>query len=283
MSIVEETIDLKKLQWFYGKADPLNDNGKPPVLLLHGIPAQSFGWTALMPDIAEAGFRVIAPDWIGFGGSAKPDKRQFAYTPDAYIEALGELVDALELDKFSLVVQGFLGSVGLQYALRHPERIERLAILNAPVSSVVKLPWRIKQLGLPFVGDMMTQDPLLMDRTLEKGSGYTVSDEDLDVYRRPFLKSSDAGRALLAAIRNLKLSEAMAEIESGYSQWTHPTLVMWGTKDPWLPLEDAEKFTQMLENGSLVKLPDAGHFPQEHWSAEISKSLVPFLRREMAE
>ncbi len=141
-----------------------------------------------MPALAERGFRAIAPDWIGFGLSAKPDRRDFAYTPDAFINALAEFIQTLEIDRFFLVVQGFLGSVGIQYALRHPEQIERLSILNAPVSPSAKLPWKIKQLGIPLVGEMLTQDPLLVDRTLEGGSRYRVSDADLDVYRRSFPK-----------------------------------------------------------------------------------------------
>ena len=78
----------------------------------------------------------------------------------------------------------------------------------------------MQQLGLPFIGDMMTQDPLLVDRTLEGGSRQTISDKDLDVYRRPFLKSSDAGRSLMNTVRNIQLPQSMAEIESGLKGWT---------------------------------------------------------------
>ena len=72
-----------------------------------------------MSELAEKGLRAIAPDWVGSGFSAKPERRDFAYTPDAYLEALVELIAALEIEKFFLVVQGFLGSVGLQYAMRY--------------------------------------------------------------------------------------------------------------------------------------------------------------------
>jgi pimeloyl-ACP methyl ester carboxylesterase len=233
-----------------------------------------------MPDLAEKGFRAIAPDWIGAGFSAKPDRRKFAYTPDAFIKALAEFIQHLQIERFYLVVQGFLGSVGLQYALRYPDQIERLAILNTPVSSATQLPWKIKQLGLPFIGDMLTQDPLLVDRTLEGGSGYRVSDKDLDVYRRPFLSSSDAGRSLLMTVKNLQLKSSMAEIEAGFRNWNQPTLILWGIKDPWLPLVQVQEFAKMLQNVELVELEEAGHYPQDHWSENVSNNLLLFLRRQ---
>jgi pimeloyl-ACP methyl ester carboxylesterase len=233
-----------------------------------------------MPDLAEKGLRAIAPDWIGFGFSAKPDRRDFAYTPDAFITALADFLKNLEIERFHLVVQGFLGSVGLQYALRHPEQIERLAILNTPVSSTAKVPWKIQQLGLPFIGDMLTQDPLLVDRTLEGGTRYPISDKDLDVYRKPFLKSSDAGRSLLATVKNLQLKPSMEEIESGFSNWTRPILLVWGIQDPWLPFSQAQQFVNTLKDVELVKLEEGGHYPQDHWSGKVSESLLPFLRRQ---
>ena len=232
-----------------------------------------------MPMLAEKGYPCIAPDWIGFGFSAKPDKRDFAYTPDAFVKALAELIQALQIERFTLVAQGFLGSCGIQYALRHPDKIEQLAILSAPISTTAKLPWKIKQLGLPFIGDMLTQDPLLVDRTLEGGSRYRISDKDLDVYRRPFLKSSDAGRSLMWTVRNLQMQQSMAEIESGLRQWTQPTLVLWGMKDPWLPLAQAEQLVSATNNVKLCKLTEAGHYPQEHWSDPVSEALIGFLHR----
>lgn len=279
MATKEELIKVGSLEWFYREAAPVNSNDKPPVLLLHGLPAQSYIWGGVLPELAEKGFRAIAPDWIGSGFSAKPDKRDFAYTPDAFINAFAGFIKALEIERFSLVVQGFVGSVGIQYGLRHPEQIERLAIVNAPVSSTAKLPWKIKQLGIPLVGDMMTQDPLLVDRTLEGGSGYRIEDKDLDIYRRPFLKSSDAGRSLLATVQNLQLKQSMAEIESSWGQWAHPTLIVWGMKDPWLPFAQAQNLANSAKNAEIVQLENAGHYPQEHFPGDISDVLVPFLRR----
>jgi pimeloyl-ACP methyl ester carboxylesterase len=280
VAIDEKIIQVESLEWFYREANPVNETDKPPVLLLHGLPSQSFTWSAVMPDLAAQGFRSIAPDWIGFGRSAKPDKRDFAYTPDAFVAAFAGFVQALEINRFYLIVQGFLASVGIQYALRNPDKIERLAVINAPISTEAKLPWKMQQLGLPFIGDMMTQDPLLVDRTLEGGSRYPISDKDLDVYRRPFLKSSDAGRSLMNTVRNIQLPQSMAELESGWKTWSSPTLFVWGLTDPWLSIEPAQKLVGSLQNAELVKLEQAGHYPQEHWSEKVGEALVTFLRRK---
>ena len=279
MSITENKIKVGSLEWFYRESISPGRSDLLPVVLLHGLPSHSYSWRHIMPALARQGTRAIAPDLIGFGLSGKPDRREFAYTPDAFITALADLFQVLELNRFSLVVQGFLGSVGLQYALRHADRIESLTILNTPISTTAKLPWKMQQWGLPMAGEMMTQDPLLVDRTLEGGSRYQISDADLDVYRKPFLKSSKAGRSLLATVRNLQLQQSMVEIESGFQQWQKPTLIVWGMNDPWLSLSMAQNLVKSAPQTELVQLQNVGHYPQEHYSEEILKDLLPFVRR----
>ena len=279
MSITENKIKVGSLEWFYRESLPIGRSDLLPVILLHSLPTHSYSWRKILPALASQGTRAIAPDLIGFGLSAKPERREFAYTPDAFITALAEFIQALEIKRFSLVVQGFLGSIGLQYALRHADQIEALAILNTPISTAAKLPWKMQQWGLPLAGEMMTQDPLLVDRTLEGGSRYQISDADLDVYRKPFLKSSKAGRSLMSTIRNLNLQQSMTEIESGFPQWQKPTLIIWGMNDPWLPLSMAQNFANSTPQTELVQLQNVAHYPQEHYYEEILKDLLPFVRR----
>lgn len=279
MSITEHKIKVGELEWFYRLAEPIGRTDLLPVLLLHGLPSQSYSWRNIMPALATQGTKAIAPDWIGYGFSAKPEKREFAYTPDAFITALAQFVEALELKKFSLVVQGFLGSVGLQYALRHPAQIASLVILNTPISTTAKLPWKMQQLGLPLAGEVFTQDPLLVDRTLEGGSRYQIPDADLDIYRKPFLKSSAAGRSLMTTVRNLQLQQSMKEIESGLQQWQQPTLIVWGMKDPWLPLSMAQHSASAMQQAEIIQLQNVGHYPQEHYHETILEDLLPFVRR----
>ena len=280
MTVTEQKIQVGNLTWFYRESKPLGSNTLGTVLLLHGLPSQSYCWGEIMEDMAGKGFRAIAPDWIGSGKSSKPDRRDFAYSTPAFITALAEFLAALEINQFSLVVQGFLGSVGLQYALKFPEQIQRLAILNTPISTQTKLPWQMRQWGIPLVGEMLTQDPLLIDRTLEKGSRYRINDEYLDVYRRPFLASSQAGRSLLATTQNLDIAMAMTEITTGFVNWEKPVLISWGMRDPWLDFSHTEDFIKSLKQVEVQQLPEAGHYPQEHFSGQISEVLLPFLRRQ---
>lgn len=278
MLIAEKTIKIGSLEWFYREAEPIGRTDLLPVILLHGLVSQSYSWRNIMPALAQQGTRAIAPDWIGYGLSSKPEKKDFAYTPDAYIQALEDFIKALEIEKFSLVVQGFLGTVGLQYALRHPQQVANISILNAPISKTAKLPWKIQQMGLPLAGEMMTQDPLLVDRTLEGGSCYRIEDKDLDVYRKPFLKTSAAGRGLLATIRNLQLANVTEEIQSGFKEWKQPILLQWGVIDPWLSVDMAESFAKSIPDGELIKLNNVGHYAQEHYHETILQDLLPFVR-----
>lgn len=279
VEISEQTCEAGKLTWFYREALPMNPSAKLPVLLLHGIVSQGYSWREVMGPLATAGFRAIAPDWIGHGYSEKPDKSDFAYTPEAFLEALESWLAAMEIERFNLVVQGFLGSVGLLYAAKHPDKIARLVILNTPLTAEAKLPFKIAQLGLPLLGDVLTQDPILVDRTLEGGGPYTVADADLDVYRKPFLKSSDVGRSLLATVKKLNLKKVLADIDQGFERWSIPTLILWGTADKWLPLSLAENFAKKLDDVELAKLEETGHYAQEDWAEKVNEKLVPFLRK----
>ncbi|MGV2829704.1 alpha/beta fold hydrolase [Myxosarcina sp. GI1(2024)] len=279
MSIQETTIQVGNLRWFYRYTEVESD--RPTVLLLHGIPTHSYTWREVMNLLAAENLPAIAPDWIGCGFSDKPNKRDFAYTSEAFLTALTEFIDALQLEKFYLVVQGFLGSVGLQYALQHPEAIESLIILNTPLDSTVKIPWTMKQLSFPIVGDMMVQDPLMVDRTLEKGSGFVIADADLAVHRKPFLQTSAVGRALKTTIQKLELAKTSGTIETGLKQWQQPTLIIWGMSDPWLKTTDVGKLADSLTDARLVELPEAKHYPQEHWSKEIAAAIVGFFRRKV--
>jgi pimeloyl-ACP methyl ester carboxylesterase len=279
VAIAENTIEVNGLTWFYREMTPLGDEQRLPVLMLHGIVAQSYSWRGVMPTLAEQGFRTIAPDWIGHGFSERPDKRDFPYTPEAFVNALAAFVDALGLEKFHVVAQGFLGTGGIQYALQHPDRVDRLVIVNAPISPEAKLPWKMRQFGIPLAGDMITQDPLLVDRTLEGGGPYQVDDEDLDVYRRPFLQTSDVGRALMMTVRRLNLPTVTQEIQAGLEKWDHPTLLLWGMSDPWLPVELAETCVKSLNSGELQTLEEVGHYAQEDWAEKVTTAISSFLRQ----
>ena len=279
MSIKTDKIQAGKFQWFYRQTEI--ESERIPILFLHGLPSHSYTWQKLMSFLAESDISSIAPDWLGCGFSDKPSQRDFDYTPEAFIEELKELVIALKLEKFYLVVQGFLGSVGIQYALQNSDRLEGLIILNTPITGNAKLPWLMKQLTFPLVGDMMTQDPLLVDRTIEKGSGFVVADEDLNVLRKPFLQSSQVGRSLMAIAKKLQLDKTTKEIEAGLSQWDKPTLIIWGAADKWLDVAEVKQLAAANSEITLIELPTAKHYPQEHWASDIAQEIVQFFRRKI--
>jgi pimeloyl-ACP methyl ester carboxylesterase len=268
-AIAEQTVLANGLTWFYRELQPSGDTSRLPVLLLHGLVSQSYSWRQVMPTLAQQGFRTIAPDWLGHGFSDKPDRRDFDYTPAALMASLGDFLDALEVPRVHLVAQGFLGSVGIQYALAHPDRVDRLAIINAPIGPGAKLPWKIRQMGLPLAGDMITQDPLLVDRTLEGAGPYQIDDDDLDVYRRPFLKSSDVGRALMTTVRRLSVDEVSQAIAADLPQWDHSTLVLWGLSDPWLPVSLAQAAVKTLPNGEFEGLEEVGHYALDRFLRQM--------------
>ncbi|NEQ46742.1 MAG: alpha/beta fold hydrolase [Leptolyngbya sp. SIOISBB] len=273
-------IPVGKLDWFYRDEQPTQEGSdRLPVLLLHGLVSQSYSWRDVMPKLTEQGFRAIAPDWIGHGFSCFPEKRDFAYTADAFVTELGNFLTALEIEKVHLVAQGFMGMYGILFALRQPERVERLVIINAPLAPEVKLPGAVRRMTWPLAGEMMTQDPLLVDRTLEGGGPYQIDDTDLDIYRKPFLTTSSAGRSLLFTLRSFKLAAMAQEIADKLPQWPHMTQLIWGTADPWVPVARAESWVDMLALGELSKLDEVGHYAQEDWADKVSEVLVPFLRR----
>ncbi len=273
------SIQAGSLNWFYREIEPNRAEEAYPVVLLHDLPSQSHSWIPVMEALAEQGFRGIAPDWLGFGLSDMPDSRTFDYKPASYVRELKIFLDALEIQHCHLVVQGYLGFYGLRLAFEYPDLIERIAILNAPLTAQAQLPWQIQQMRIPFVGDMVTQDPLVVDRTLEGGTIYEVPDFDLDVYRRPFLKTSAAGRSLMLAVRQYRLKSLMQQFEQDWPQWSWPTVVVWGMVDPWLPVTMAETFTDQVKRTSLIRLEQVGHYPQQDWHEKVSDAVIPFFRK----
>ena len=279
MSIKTDKVKVGQFEWFYRQTEV--ESNRTPVIFLHGLPSHSHTWTKIMSLLADEEIPSIAIDWLGCGFSDKPQPREFGYTPEAYLKSLEDAIAALKLEKFYLVVQGFLGSVGVQYALDNSDSVEGLIILNTPITSGAKLPWVMKQLSLPFVGDMLTQDPLLVDRTLEKGSGFVVADKDLDLLRKPFLQSSAVGRSLMVTLQKLDLDRITQNIETGLSQWSKPTLIIWGMADRWLDADAVKKLASLNSEIDFIELAEAKHYPQEHWASDISQHIIQFFRRKV--
>ena len=276
MTLLEKKVTVNGLEWFYRETETKVET-RLPILFLHGLPSQSFSWCEVMSKLEAANFYCVAPDWIGSGFSSFPSTREFEYTAEAFQTALKDFLNALEIERCHLVVQGYLGHIGILFAQNYPDLCDRLVILNSPVLPSSKVPFKMQQWTIPFVGDMLTQDPLLVDRTLEGGSGFVISDGNLDVYRKPFLTTSAAGRALMAATKKLNLKTTLPELSNKLKARTEPTLFLWGMEDEWLDNEAMQKWVQSETSHEWIGLDEAKHYPQEHFAEAIAPHLSRFL------
>ncbi|CAI7904895.1 unnamed protein product, partial [Closterium sp. NIES-53] len=245
-------------------------NAKDPlVVYLHGAPAQSWGFREVMQQMAEKGYRGIAPDWLGFGFSEKPQPGYyFAYTEDVYHQELDRLLETLNVTQpFYLVVHGYLvGSYGLTWALKNASRLKGLAILNTPLSASSPLPQIFQQLRLPFVGEFQCQNAVLAERFIEKGSPYSLELDNADVYRLPYLDSGEPGFSLLETARKANPKQMGERIQNtlSASSWTVPTVIAWGKDDPYIPITEAQAIAKANSSSVTLRvLEGAGHTPQE--------------------
>src|SRR5262245_61192678 len=125
--VAHRTVNVRDLDIFYREAGP---KGAPAVLLLHGFPTSSQMFRNLMPAIAD-GYRVVAPDYPGFGHSSMPPRNDFAYTFDNLAAVVDEFTVALGVSKYALYVQDYGAPVGYRLAARHPERVSAIVVQNA--------------------------------------------------------------------------------------------------------------------------------------------------------
>ena len=121
------TAKVDGLSLFYREAGP---TAAPTILLLHGLPSSSRMFEPLFARLSD-GYRLVAPDYPGFGHSDWPDAKAFAYTFDRLAAIVNHFTEALELSRYTLYMQDYGGPVGFRMALAHPERIESLIVQNA--------------------------------------------------------------------------------------------------------------------------------------------------------
>src|SRR5580692_1199524 len=121
------TIQVDGLSIFYREAGPKD---APTLLLLHGLPSSSRMFDPLFSRLSDR-YHLIAPDYPGFGHSAWPDPKTFAYTFDHYAEIMNHFTEALGLSRYALYMQDYGGPVGFRMVLAHPERVEALIIHDA--------------------------------------------------------------------------------------------------------------------------------------------------------
>ncbi|KAG7600337.1 Alpha/Beta hydrolase fold [Arabidopsis suecica] len=276
------TIKSGKLRWFVRETGS-KESRRGTIVFVHGAPTQSFSYRTVMSEMSDAGFHCFAPDWIGFGFSNKPQPGYgFNYTEKEYHEAFDKLLEVLEVKSpFFLVVQGFLvGSYGLTWALKNPSKVEKIAILNSPLTVSSPVPGLFKQLRIPLFGEFTCQNAILAERFIEGGSPYVLKNEKADVYRLPYLSSGGPGFALLETAKKINFGDTLSQIANGFSSgnWDKPTLLAWGIADKYLPQSIAEEFEkQNPQNVKLRLIEGAGHLPQEDWPEKVVAALRAFF------
>ncbi len=238
----------------HGEEEPLNGERKPPVLYLHGAPTSSDDW---LPFLARSG--GLAPDLPGFGRSGKPG--HFQYTIAGYERFIEQYLDLVEVERVRLVVHDW-GAVGLAFAQRHPERIERLVVMNA----VPLLPgyswhrvaraWRTPLLGELVMGSTTRWTLRRATREANATPG-PLPEAWLDTVLDHFDQGTQ--RAILRLYRSAP-SEALARAGSELGRIQAPALVVWGARDPYIPVRFAGEYARALGDAQLLELPDAGHW-----------------------
>jgi pimeloyl-ACP methyl ester carboxylesterase len=229
--------------------------GDAPALYVHGVPTASWDW---LPFLERTG--GIAPDLPGFGRSAKP--ADFDYSIPGYDRFLESFVGALGLERFSLVIHDW-GSVGLAFAQRQPERIERLVVCGGCVPLVPGYRWhRIARIWRrPLLGELfMGFTTRFGFRQLSRESNLTpgpLPNEFIDRVWEHFDHGTQ--RAILKLYRSSP-EEVLERAGERLGELRCPALVLWPTADPYLPAEFGRAYADALGGEVTLEMVEAGHW-----------------------
>jgi pimeloyl-ACP methyl ester carboxylesterase len=253
-----------------------------PVLLLHGYPQNHLCWRRQIPALART-HRVIAPDWPGFGGSEP------ASAPPRYeieVERIGELADALGLERFNLIAHDYGGFIGLGYVLRHPERVMRLALLNTRAHGTFvrsfyrfSLLQRMVSRSAPLRG-LARHLPLgrLHHAGFEAERARGCFSPEIEAQYLAWM-DTPRGRAYFFRFFAHYHLPVRPELAAGLASIRCPTAIIWGQRDPYIPLQIARELATRIPDAHSTFLPDGGHFVMEHRPEQVSAALCELLDR----
>ncbi|MEF8851874.1 MAG: alpha/beta fold hydrolase [Haloarculaceae archaeon] len=242
-----------------------------PVVFLHGIPTNSYLFRDQFEAVA-ADRRAIAPDMVGYGASSMRDG--FDRSIRAQELAVRSLVDRLGLGTFDFVGHDLGGGVGLRYAARTPDAVDRLVLSNA----VAYDSWPIKtitDLGLPETARETSVEELqgMLDGLFRD----TLSGEDHDEAFLEGMKEPWASEeGVTSVVRNASATNTSHTTEVDPRDVTADTLLLWGTEDEFQPVEWAERLESDIDSCELVGL-EANHWVPEDRSEAFTEHLTEFL------
>jgi pimeloyl-ACP methyl ester carboxylesterase len=248
MEVAERRGEVGGLEvhWREGPSDrPAPPSDRPaPILYLHGVPTASWLWT---PFLERTG--GLAPDLPGFGRSAKP--ADFDYSIAGYDRFLEAFTNAVGLERMSLVVHDW-GAVGLAFAQRFPERIERLVLFNS-VPFVPGYRWHRIARGwrTPVLGELM------MGFTTRWAFRREMPREVADAAWEDFDHGTQ--RAILKRYRAAP-EAALARAGERLGELRCPALILWPTRDPYIPADFGRRYADALGGEAQLEPVDAGHW-----------------------
>lgn len=262
------------------------------VFLLHGFPEFHYGWKNQIPDLVEAGFRVIVPDQRGYNLSDKP-KGISAYDVDILAKDIIGLFDHFGIQKAKLVGHDWGAVVAWTVAINHPERLEKLAILNVPHPDVMtdfvlhnlaqrKKSWYVFFFQIPwFVEWMLGKNNFeYMGRILTRsGRKNTFTEADVVEYKKAWSQKGALTGMLnwyrAAVRRGLKYTFSKKKP----ARHVHVrTMILWGKRDVALSSEMAQPSIDLCDEGELTFFDKSTHWVQHDASVEVNQKLIEFMR-----
>jgi len=283
-------VTVNGLRLHYVDEKPGDNPDAEPVVMLHGNPTWSYLYRNFIPPLLEAGFRCIAPDQLGYGKSDKILDRE-EYRLKRKIDYFTAVMDQLDLRDITLVMQDWGGSIGLGYAVEHPDRIKRLIIMStwAFVFGDVPeetLPPLLKMCREPEVGETM----LLAYNVFVEGflplsivRKEKITPQLMDAYRAPFPDYNS--RVPTMAIQDVPLRSdhpsytTMQAIQEKLNVLNVPTCFIWGENDHVFPSDVVLPIWQSIyPHGQTHLIPRADHFLQEDAPEEICEIMTDFLK-----
>lgn len=259
----------------------LDEGHGDPILLLHGEPDWSYLYRKMIPQLATA-FRVIAPDYLGFGRSDKPTDIGW-YSFDRHTESIKRVVENLDLHGVTVVVQDWGGPIGLRAATEMQDRFARLVVLNTglfapgdgwPTEGFLR--WRnfAERVGL----DME------VGRVMQMSSATQLDDATRAAYEAPWpTRESKAGVAAFPLLVPIKPedpgAEEMARVREELRHWDVPALVLFSDSDPVFRPEVGDRFARLLPgaHGVMETIVGASHMVQEDAGEEIAGRILDWV------
>lgn len=244
----------------------------PAVVLLHGTPTWGYLFHKLLP-VLERRHRVLVPDLMGYGFSDRSDR--FARSVSRQAERLAAWLHAVGVDNASFVGHELGGAVALHHAAHHPERVDRLVLVDSVAYDSFPIPL-IHELGLPDAARKARGPGLTKRLAKALEPGFTRPDPDLIAgLLAPY--STDVGRLSLARdAAALDCNETM-ELAGALPRLRVPSLVLWGENDPFQPVSIGRRLAWDLPDAKLAVIPGASHFCLVDQPAEVGAQLTQFL------